>query len=412
MTTTSAGVVHRQHQLKNGLVISAEIDPHAVSAACGFFVDTGARDEPSSLMGVSHFLEHMAFKGSGELTGEAIDKAFDDLGLDHNAWTSAEATAFWIHARPDRLLEGFPTLTTLLRPDLRSKDLEDERKVILEEIAMYEDEPFWVLIEGLLERYYADNGLGHRVLGTNETVGNINRESMAAYHTERYGPQNMMLAAAGNIDFEALVALAETNAGGWENAPGRPPREDPKHQDVTFEVEKENLAQQYVVLMMPAPDRTHPKYHAASMLMQILGGSASDLLHWSLVDPGIAEHASASHDMRDGSGEFVCWAVSDPSRSEEVESILREQLLSLRNNLSEDALGRVRARVATAAALHGELPRGRMSRIGRRWLSHRDWVPIEEEVNHIQQVTMADLHGILEHWSLEPRAVGRLRPSS
>ena len=81
MTTTSAGVVHRQHQLKNGLVISAEIDPHAVSAACGFFVDTGARDEPSSLMGVSHFLEHMAFKGSGELTGEAIDKAFDDLGL-------------------------------------------------------------------------------------------------------------------------------------------------------------------------------------------------------------------------------------------------------------------------------------------------------------------------------------------
>ena len=100
-------------------------------------------------MGVSHFLEHMAFKGSGELTGEAIDKAFDDLGLDHNAWTSAEATAFWIHARPDRLLEGFPILATLLRPELRGQDLEDERKVILEEIAMYEDEPFWVLIEGL-----------------------------------------------------------------------------------------------------------------------------------------------------------------------------------------------------------------------------------------------------------------------
>ena len=88
MSAPSDGVVHRQHQLDNGLLISAEIDPQAVSAACGFFVDTGARDEPSQLMGVSHFLEHMAFKGSGDLTGEAIDKAFDDLGLDHNAWTS------------------------------------------------------------------------------------------------------------------------------------------------------------------------------------------------------------------------------------------------------------------------------------------------------------------------------------
>ena len=286
MSAPSEGVVHRQHQLENGLVISAEIDPQAVSAACGFFVDTGARDEPSGLMGVSHFLEHMAFKGSGNLTGEAIDKAFDDLGLDHNAWTSAEATAFWIHARPERLLEGFPVLATLLRPELRGQDLEDERKVILEEIAMYEDEPFWVLIEGLLERYYAENGLGHRVLGTNTTVGGISREAMSSYHMERYGPNNMMLAAAGNVDFEALIKLAESHAGHWTSAPGRPVRQAPTHQQVVFEVEKENLAQQYIVLMMPAPDRKHPKYQAASMLMQILGGSESDLLHWDLVDPG------------------------------------------------------------------------------------------------------------------------------
>lgn len=412
MSAPAAGVVHRQHQLQNGLMISAEIDPQAVSAACGFFVDTGARDEPSTLMGVSHFLEHMAFKGSGELTGEAIDKAFDDLGLDHNAWTSAEATAFWIHARPDRLLEGFPILATLLRPELRGPDLEDERKVILEEIAMYEDEPFWVLIEGLLERYYAENGLGHRVLGTNITVGGITREAMSSYHTERYGPNNMMLAAAGNVDFQALVDVAESLAGHWTSAPGRPVRQTPTQKQVTFEVEKENLAQQYIVLMMPAPDRKHPKYQAASMLMQILGGSESDLLHWDLVNPGLAEHASASHDMRDGSGEFVCWAVSDPSRAEEVESRLRLQLEGLRDNISQDALSRVRARVATAAALHGELPRGRMSRIGRRWLSHRDWVSIEDEVERIQQVTMEDLHEILDEWSLEPQAVGRLRPAT
>ena len=91
-------------------------------------------------MGVSHFLEHMAFKGSGDLTGEYINKAFDDLGLDHNAWTSGKATAFWIHARPERLLEGFPSLP--LFSARTAEDLEDERKVILEEIAMYEDEPF------------------------------------------------------------------------------------------------------------------------------------------------------------------------------------------------------------------------------------------------------------------------------
>ena len=94
-----------------------------------------------------------------------------------------------------------------------------------------------------------------------------------------------------------------------------------------------------------------------------------------------------------------------------MEAPLREQLAGLRNNISNDALSRVRARVATGAALHGELPRGRMSRIGRRWLSHRDWVSIEDEVERIQQVTMGDLHEILDEWSLEPQAVGRLRPA-
>ena len=301
-------------------------------------------------MGVSHFLEHMAFKGSG-LTGEAIDKAFDDLGLDHNAWTF-EATAFGFMLAPSGC-EGFPILATLLRPELRGQDLEDERKVILEEIAMYEDEPFWVLIEGLLERYYAENGLGHRVLGTNTTVGGISREAMSSYHLERYGPNNMMLAAAGNVDFEALVQCASTHAGHWTSAPGRPVRQPP-HQNVTFEVEKENLAQQYIVLMMPAPDRKHPKYQAASMLMQILGGSESDLLHKICIQAWRSTPRQATTCETDQVSSCAGRFRSHPCGRSRVSTSVSTSRVA--GQYLQRCLGPGASRVATAAALHGELP--------------------------------------------------------
>ena len=125
--------------------IVAETSANAASAAIGFFVKTGARDEEASLMGVSHFLEHMMFKGTDTRTAEQVDLAFDDLGAQHNAFTSSEMTAFWGASLPESIVEVHDILADILRPALRQEDFDAEKSVILEEIAMYDDQPIWVL---------------------------------------------------------------------------------------------------------------------------------------------------------------------------------------------------------------------------------------------------------------------------
>ena len=162
--------------------IAAEHSSDAVTAAIGFFVKTGARDEASKLMGVSHFLEHMMFKGTETLTAEEVDLAFDSIGAEHNAFTSGEMTAFWGAGLPEVLSDIHNTLADILRPSLRQQDFDDEKKVIVEEIAMYDDQAFWVLYESAMEQYYGKSPLGHRVLGTPETIDHMQRdEFMATY---------------------------------------------------------------------------------------------------------------------------------------------------------------------------------------------------------------------------------------
>ena len=140
----------RSATLSNGLVILGEVDAAAHTAAAGFFVRTGARDEPTPLMGVSHFLEHMMFKGSDRRTAFQVNEDFDRIGASHNAFTSGEMTCFHAHVLPEHLPAAVDMLADILRPALRQADFDEEKGVILEEIAMYEDNPFMALYERMM----------------------------------------------------------------------------------------------------------------------------------------------------------------------------------------------------------------------------------------------------------------------
>ncbi|MHC4833934.1 MAG: M16 family metallopeptidase, partial [Planctomycetota bacterium] len=159
--------------LPNGLTVLAETDPAAATAAVGFFVRTGARDERPEEMGVSHFLEHMVFKGSETRGPVEVSGELDDLGLEHNAFTSHEMTVYYASGLPESILQGTEVLADILRPALRDADFEEERGVILEEIAMYADQPYWVLMEEAGARYFRNHPLGFRVLGTTETISKL-----------------------------------------------------------------------------------------------------------------------------------------------------------------------------------------------------------------------------------------------
>ncbi|MEY3022775.1 MAG: Protease 3 precursor [Planctomycetota bacterium] len=397
-----AGVVHRTARLANGLEIQAEIVPDAHTAAVGFFVRTGARDEPSELMGVSHFLEHMMFKGTERRRAEDVNRAFDDLGASHNAFTSSELTAYHAHVLPEALSGTLDVLADILRPSLREEDLEEERGVILEEIAMYADQPFWVGYETMMERLYAGHPLSHRVLGTRETVGALTRAQMAAYFESRYSSDNTVLVAAGRIDFDALVRDAERLCGHW--TPSSPVRSHPAWTPAPADtrVSLANTARAYLLLAWPAPDIRDELRYAAGLLMHILGGGDGSRLHWALVETGLAEEASASYDGHDGTGESAMFAVCDPDKIDEIDAILRRELAALVDSVDEDDLLRARARIATGAAAASERPSGRMFRLGTLWGYRSPYMPLDEEVARLAAVTIDEIRDCARRFPLVP----------
>src|SRR2546423_8762436 len=196
-------------QLPNGLDVIAEVNPDSHSTALGLFVKTGSRDESMEVNGVSHFLEHMMFKGSDKYTWEDVNRIFDEIGARYNAFTSQEMTAYYANVLPEFTERAMEHLAHLLRPAIRTADFDTEKKVILEEIAMYLDDPGHRLYEKLMESHFTQHPLSQSVLGPAESIRKLERDQMAAYFKNRYGPGNMVLSVTGKMDFDEVVRLAE-----------------------------------------------------------------------------------------------------------------------------------------------------------------------------------------------------------
>jgi len=388
--------------LDNGLRICAEHSSSAATAAIGFFVKTGARDETAKLMGVSHFLEHMMFKGTETLSAEEVDLAFDNIGAEHNAFTSGEMTAFWGAGLPEVLGDIHNTLADILRPSLRQTDFDNEKKVIIEEIAMYDDQPFWVLYESAMEQYYGKSPLGHRVLGTPETIHAMQRDELEGYFTNRYSADNTTVVLAGNLDFDSMVKNIQTLCGSWERTNATRAYSEVVRHGGMFEKYIPELQQHYHLMMMPGASYQDEHKHAAAALASILGGGDGSRLHWALIDTGLAEAAATSIDTNDGYGEQLAYAVCDPSNAEQVSDILRTEMANVAGSLTEEDLQKVIAKAATGAAVSSERPAGRMQRLGSMLTTSGEYVSLEDELAKIQSLTIQDLQEVAELYPWVP----------
>ncbi len=388
--------------LDNGLRIVAEHADSAVTAAIGFFVKTGSRDEPTPLMGMSHFLEHMVFKGTSSMSAEEVDLAFDSIGAEHNAFTSGEMTAYWGAGLPEVLGELQDTLAEILKPSLRQEDFDSEKKVILEEIAMYDDQPFWVLYENAMQHYYGDHTLGHRVLGTNQTVQDMQRDSLMEYFTQRYGADNIIVALAGKLDFESMVDRIDAHCGTWERTGATRDYKQFDRHGGEFKQSIEELQQHYLMMVMPSPSFQDERKYAAAALGSILGGGDGSRLHWSLVDAGLAEAASASADASDKYGEQLAWAVCDKENADQVAEIMRNEMEGVVASLTDVDLDRVVAKAGTGAAIGAERPSGRMQRLGSMVITCSEYISLEEELKHIESLTVKKLAEVAEAFPWTP----------
>jgi predicted Zn-dependent peptidase len=401
----------RHATLDNGLTIVAEVDPAAHSAAAGFFVRTGARDEAARDMGVSHFLEHMMFKGTQSLSAEQLNQAFDAIGARNNAFTSNEMTCFYAHVLPEALPRAVELLATMMRPALNQSDFETEKGVILEEIAMYKDNPFWVLYEACVERHFGPHPLSHRVLGTTETITALPRNRMKAYFDDRYAADNTVVAMAGKLDFDRMVDLVAERCGSWRRTGVSRDSSRPALVGSDFTLRDEKVTRGYVLAMCDAPAIADDRRYAAGILAQILGAPDNSRLHWALIEPGIAEEAQASFDAHDGFGEFFVYASGEPDRLEEIWSIVGKQLATLADSLVQEDIDRLLNKFVTGATIGGERPHDRMHRLGRMWTSLGRYMPLEQELDRLSAVTLGDLRAVHEAFPMTPVTIGRLMPS-
>src|SRR4051812_8424169 len=207
----------KQAKLKNGLDVVAELNPAAHSAALGFMVKTGSRDEAPEVSGVSHFLEHMMFKGTARRNSQQVNEEFDAMGAKNNAFTSNEVTCYWGQVLPEFTPRALDLLADMMRPSLNPEDFDMEKKVILEEIALYLDRPSHVLFEAVMSDHFDKHPMANSVLGSKESIAALQRDQMKRYFDSRYGPGNMVLAVSGNLDFDEFVKLAEQHCGKWKH---------------------------------------------------------------------------------------------------------------------------------------------------------------------------------------------------
>ncbi|MFI4875771.1 MAG: M16 family metallopeptidase, partial [Blastopirellula sp. JB062] len=261
----------RHEVLENGLQIVAEINPNAYSLATAFFVKAGSRDETPEIAGVSHFLEHMAFKGTPRRSAADVNRELDEMGSQANAYTSEEQTVYYAVVLPELQAQVIDLLADIMRPSLRVSDFETEKQVILEEIMKYDDQPPFGGHERIMASFYGDHPLANSVLGTAETVGALSADQMMDYFQRRYSPHNIVLAATGRVDFDALVEQAKRLCGDWPRVETSRDLSRPTGLPGFELVHKESAAQEYLIQLAACPASEDADRYAGRLMTTIFG---------------------------------------------------------------------------------------------------------------------------------------------
>lgn len=386
----------REQTLDNGLEIVAECNSEAHSAALGFFVKTGARDEWQGVEGVSHFLEHMVFKGTPTRSAEDVNRDFDVMGAQYNAFTSEENTVYYAAVLPEYQTSALELLGDILRPSLREEDFETEKQVIIEEIKMYEDQPPFGADERCRAVHFGRHPLGKSVLGTVESIGSLRVEAMRDYFRRRYCPQNINLVAAGKIDFDQLVSVADRLCGRWEPTEAQRTLERAERHAEFLCLEKPTAAQAYVVQLANGPSGTDPDRYAAKILATVLGDDSGSRLYWELVDPGRAENAALGHSDYQGTGLYLTYMACTPEEAgDNLQRILDIYRAAEARGITAAELAQAKNKVNSRVVLGSERPRGRLFNIGGNWLQRREYRAVKDDLDAVEAVTLEQIEAVL-----------------
>jgi len=386
--------------------------PDVRSVSFGVEVGTGSRDEPEAIAGASHFLEHLLFKGTEERSGREISEAVDAAGGDMNACTARESTTFYVRVLDDDAELGLDLLCdTVLHPTLTPADVDVERQVILEEILQHDDDPGDVVHERWAEALFTGHPLGRDPLGSRDSVTRTTAEEVRQFFAAHYRPANMVVAAAGRLDHDQVVAavgarFAERDGGA---APGRAA---PGGEQGRLVVEEDDTEQVHLVLGVRGLARDDADRHALAILEHALGGGLSSRL-WQQVreERGLAYSVYSFRSQYEGGGTLGVYAGTAPDHLEEVLGLVGSQLDAMAaGGITERELQVAVGHLVGELALSLEDSGSRMARIGRSLLVHGRVRTYDEVVARLRAVTLADVAGVAERVLSRSRTLALVGP--
>ncbi len=394
-------------QLANGLTVIAEAWPDAHSIAIGAFIRSGARDD--ALGGSAHFLEHLCFKGQIGQSAQQVGAGFDAIGARVDAFTTQELTAYTSATLPQfqtRLLER---LTGLLRPALRPDDIDVERLVILEELAMYRDDPGSVLFDAAQASFYGLHPLGRSVLGTPASLERLDSSALKSHLQDWYAPNRITIVACGRVDWDGLVIEASRLT--LDRQPSSVQRQyPPLTPSTTGQRVTSSVTRAQAALLMPGFAANDPRCVTASILSQIIG-DANSRLYWALVDDGLCDEASLEHTGEDGSGAFygsVSSAPNDlPEALERYQAVLRDVQ---DNGVTAAELGRTKKKLEVSLALRFETPASRLLTLAEDWLALGEYRSVADLLGEVRGVTLETVSALLRTRPFDVPCITTLEP--
>jgi len=405
---------HRLTTLDSGLRVVTERMSSVRSAALGFFVGAGSRGEQPEEAGLSHFLEHMLFRGTERFASVEIDQLFDAMGAELNAGTDKEGTTVYARMLDQHLPRAFDVMADMVwRPAFN--DVDPEREVVLEEIAMYEDDPQDTVFDVLGTSIFGDHPLGRPIIGRAPVIRDTPVEQIAAFHARRYVPASVVVAAAGSVDHDQIVGLAERTLGGLragETAPAPQPAPGLPQARVRFQAK--DTEQVHVCLGGPGVPRGDERRYAVRVLDAIFGGLSSSRLFQSVREErGLAYAVYSFAGNFTDTGQIGLYAGTRPDNLAQAMDVVQAELERLREQpATEEELLRARENVKARVVLSLESSSSRMNRLGSATLYGLPLLETDELMARFDAVGMDDLRELVDElWAPERLSAAGIGPS-
>jgi predicted Zn-dependent peptidase len=385
---------HRITELDSGLRIVTEVMPSVRSAALGVFIGTGSAGETEAEAGLSHLIEHMLFRGTPRFASLEIDQIFDAMGAELNAGTGKESTSVYTRVLDRHLDRAFDVIADMVwRPTFDQQELDAEREIVLEEIAMYEDDPQDKVFDVLGGAVFGDHPLGRAIIGRADVVAGTPAAGLAAFHGSRYVPGNVVVAAAGSVDHDALVTMVRDSAPTHQE--GEPAVVE--HTAVELEARqrfvRKDTEQYHVCLGAPGLARDDDRRFALRILDNVLGGTSSSRLFVEIREKrGLAYAVYSFAAQYAGTGQVGLYVGTRPDNVGTALGIVDTELEKLRQDgITADELERSRDNVKGRVLLSLESTTARMNRLGASLLAGMPLLSVDELEERIDAVTLDDV---------------------